>query len=189
MRQLPIALLLFGYTLLLAEASFGQDNVALVCIPKMSHLLVTVASDSERISKFTPAPDAWESSTEVIDVEPLVTYAKNGHRTGSKSIHRRCGPYKVRIYAETPNSNPNGEDGAFVFPAVTVRYRDTIVMPHTVISTQCASGHYRFGSCSKEWAAAVNVSYFEKNVAFSYPRVYVTYSRSYTESHETKLQP
>lgn len=80
-------------------------------------------------------------------------------RSGSRTLHQRCGPITISFSSGFLNTNPQGELGALDFPVIEVRKGTKVLLNKTAME-QCSVGLSRytyFGSCPDSWAQRIEV--------------------------------
>lgn len=152
----------------------GSDLIFL-CFPANSRLLITSPSNADQIDAYLAGrkPEV----AEFFSSEKLVKWSRDGYRTGSKRIVKHCGEIEIAIGADFPDSNPQGADGAYVFPTVTLLHNKTTLAPTTVISELCEVDTPRWGDCAKDYAVAITSSASGASFNIRYLRTYVESKR------------
>jgi hypothetical protein len=111
-----------------AEAS-GASTLDFHCAPGSGEFYVSISK--------SPSPNfARRSFAHKIDWENLLIRSKtdllepygDSAREGSKTIIKKCGPFTLTFKCGYFNANPQGRDGAFMFPIVEIRKRNRPVL-------------------------------------------------------------
>ncbi len=137
-----------------------STDLALVCFAKEPSLLIASTSRMEAINSYIKTYHGGSEEPDFVEFfssEKLVNWSRDGFRTGSKQIRKKCGEVEIVVSAFFPNSNPDGADGTLVFPEAALFSNKNKLSPTTVVANICENAP-RWGNCATEYATEIGLS-------------------------------
>jgi hypothetical protein len=175
-KAIAFFMLFFSFLSVGSADSWDSEQLLYVCNEKLSSVRLSLFSEDAEVL-FAKASER-DLYTERINTANLRKYSptdKEGNvtRTGSETLERKCGIFRIKIKSGFLNANPYGDLGAVNFPLVEISVNEKS-KPTEISIGLCDENVKIYNNstqCPSNWATDV-----KGYIAYKKPRIILTHT-------------